>query len=153
MKISEQELRDKKYYLVSIAFYSANNLQDLEGSRYNNTPLLGSTADSSTGTLKLLSTGNTDLIVEGDNPLVNVMTTLTTAGLPSQYTGSSDFSIAYDGNKFKIETMNSVYYTNKSTTPANTGLTGVLYNLKGIATDATAVKNIINKSSGIVLSA
>ena len=132
---------------------SANNLQDLEGSRYNNTPLLGSTADSSTATLKLLSTGNADLIVEGDNPVVNVMTTLTTAGLPSQYTGSSDFSIAYDGNKFKIETMNSVYYTNKSTTPANRGLTGVLYNLKGTATDATAVKNIINKSSGIVLSA
>lgn len=130
---------------------SANNLQDLEGSRYNNTPLLGSTGDSSSSSLKLLSTGNVDLVIEGDNPQVNVMTTLTT-GVPFQYTGTSDFSIAYDGNKFKIETMNSVYYTNKSPTAGNRGLTGILYNLKGTDTGASAIKNVINKSSGIVFS-
>jgi len=131
---------------------SANNLQDLEGSRYNNTALLGSTGDYSSDNLKLLSTGNVDLVIEGNNPGVNVMTTLTTAGLPFQYTGSSDFSLAYDGNKFKIETMNSVYYTNKSATAGNRGLTGILFNLKGTDTGATATKNIINKSSGIVFS-
>jgi len=132
---------------------SADNLEDLVGSRYNNTALLGSTGDYSSDSLKLLSTGNVDLVIEGDNPAVNVMTTLTTpATLPFQYTGSSDFSLAYDGNKFKIETMNSVYYTNKSGTAGNRGLTGVLYNLKGTDTGATAVKNIINKSSGIVFS-
>lgn len=132
---------------------SANNLQDLPGSRYNDTPLLGSTGDYTSATLKLLSTGNTDLVIEGDNPNVNVMTTKIGATLPFQYTGTSDFSLAYDGNKFKIETMNSVYYTNKSGTAANRGLTGILYNLKGTDTGSTATKNVINKSSGIVFSA
>ncbi len=131
---------------------SADNLENLTGASMNNTPLLGST-DTTDASHVLLSCGNIDLLQEQINPAVNIMSYKNDGTVPFQYTGTSDFSLAYDGNKFKIETMNSPYYTCKSATTANRGLTGVLYNLKGTGTDANAVKNVINKSSGIVFSA
>lgn len=131
---------------------SADNLEELDGATMNNTPLLGSTNTATAGHV-LLSCGNIDLIQEDTNPAINIMDYKNDGSVPFQYTGTSDFSLAYDGNKFKIETMNSPYYTCKSETTTNRGLTGILYNLKGTGTDAGAKKNIVNKSSGIVFSA
>lgn len=131
---------------------SADNLENLAGASMNNTPLLGST-NTADDKHVLLSAGNIDLLQQEINPFINIMKYKTDGTVPLQYTGASDFSLAYDGNKFKIETMNSPYYTCKSSTTSNRGLTGILYNLKGTATDNAAIKNVINKSSGIVFSA
>lgn len=143
---------------------SVKNNVNLTGGALNNSPLLTNTgefnvaADTTAGGVNtkhiLLSTGNVDGVPDDANPSVNSLQWLATGDdIYNQYVGTSDFSIAYDGEKFKFEQISSPYYTNKGTVASNRGLTGILYNNKGVKGDATSnIRNVINKSSGIVFS-
>ena len=140
---------------------SVKNNVNLSGSALNNSPLLTNTGlyraaqDNTTNgvTTKhiLLSTGNVNAVVDSANPGVNSLQQKdATDDIHYQYVGTSDFSIAYDGTKFKFEQISSPYYTNKGDVASNRGLTGILYNPRG-PSSATQNLNIVNKSSGILI--
>ncbi len=141
---------------------SVKNHVNLSGAALNDSPLLTNTGlyraaqDTTNNGLTtkqiLVSTGNVDAVVDGANPSVNSLQYKdATDDIHYQYIGTSDFSIAYDGTKFKFEQLSSPYYTNKGETANNRGLTGILYNPRGVSS-STQNLNVVNKSSGIVLS-